>query len=117
MRYQAADSPPRLMPAPQRNQLRARTRMAMGSRLKAAREASGLTQMQVQHRSGVTQGKLSDLERGRRPLLLTDAVALADAYGLVADVLCDPTKTAEEVAATIITLKARRLRALTTITP
>lgn len=52
-------------------------------RLKRLREKAGLTQQQLADASGLTQGAVCDLERGRRPdPRVSTAAALAKALGV-----------------------------------
>lgn len=46
------------------------------------RKATGLSQVEVEERTGITQGYVSALERGRRVPSLDVLGRLADAYGL-----------------------------------
>jgi len=61
---------PRITPAP-----------GQSARLVAARQAAGLTQAQLAERLGVTIGRISDAETGRRPMGLEGLCSLARAVG------------------------------------
>lgn len=50
--------------------------------LRAAKEAAGLTQMQLSQRSGVSQAQISDLLNGRFDPKLSTIMALAEALGV-----------------------------------
>jgi ribosome-binding protein aMBF1 (putative translation factor) len=57
-------------------------RVAIGIRLRDARRAAGLTQQQVVDGIGRRKSWLAKLELGQRSLLFSEAVTLADAYGV-----------------------------------
>ena len=61
----------------------------MTSRLRAARQAGGLTQEALGERAGVHPVHVSDLERGRKAVGVRVALRLADALGVAVDDLLD----------------------------
>ena len=66
-------------------------RIANGeSPLKVWREHRGLTQAQLAETTGIKQGSLSDLERGRRSARFETFCKLADALGIALDDLRPP---------------------------
>ncbi len=60
-------------------------RMAVGERLRRAREAFGLTQADVCRRAGVTANAYNQWEKGRRLINLFDAMKLADVLTFTLD--------------------------------
>ncbi len=52
----------------------------MKSKLKELRERKQLTQEQVGRELGITQGRISMLEHGKRGLSLRDGIKLAELY-------------------------------------
>lgn len=59
--------------------------MEIGARLRAAREALGLTQAEFYRRAGIAQNAYSQYESGKRLLTLNQAIKLRDAFGLSLD--------------------------------
>jgi transcriptional regulator with XRE-family HTH domain len=59
----------------------------VGGRIRAARQAAGLTQSRLAERAGMEVQSLSRLERGEYEPSLSSAVALAEALGLALDTL------------------------------
>ncbi len=57
-------------------------RMAIASRLKAAREQAGLTQGQVARLLGLHRPSVSEMEAGRRSVSAEELATLADTYGV-----------------------------------
>lgn len=72
-------------------------RLAIGSRLATLRRESGQTQEEVALHLGRRKSWLAKLERGQRSLLFSEALALADAYGVSVVALWPevPTPTAD----------------------
>ena len=60
-------------------------RLAVGERLRRAREALGLTQADVCRRAGVTANAYNQWEKGRRLINLFDAMKLADVLNFTLD--------------------------------
>ena len=58
---------------------------AFGPRLRAIREAAGLTQAQLAERLGVSVPRVSDLERGRREPGWRVLLSIADALAVPLD--------------------------------
>ena len=56
--------------------------VGFGEALRAAREAAGLTQDDLEDESGIPQSAISLFESGRRSPRLTEVVRLEDALGL-----------------------------------
>ena len=54
----------------------------VGMLLGDAREAAGLSQPEVARRVGTSQTRIAQLELGRRRLLFTEALVLADLYDI-----------------------------------
>ena len=79
-----------------RERRRKEERVLLGAKLRAARLARGITQVQV---GVVTQSHLSDLEKGRRPLRDPVAVQLAGLYRVDLGALTDPEVSLDEFAA------------------
>ena len=67
---------------PRRAEAWARRRSAVGSRIRALRLESGLTQEQLALHSGVTRNVLIDVEHGKRGLLYERLFDLADGLGV-----------------------------------
>ena len=57
-------------------------RLAIASRLKAAREQAGLTQAQVAKILGLHRPSISEIEAGRRSVSAEELVTLAETYGV-----------------------------------
>ena len=57
-------------------------RDAIAGRLRKARAAAGVTQEEVASSLGRRKSWLAKLERGQRSLLFSEAIDLADAYGI-----------------------------------
>jgi transcriptional regulator with XRE-family HTH domain len=70
-----------------------------GERLKAHREAAGLSQPQLAERSGVPVGTIRDYEQGRREPLLGAAAKLARALKKQLEDFLDDAGQAEAVPA------------------
>ncbi|MEN9797714.1 MAG: Helix-turn-helix domain [Pseudomonadota bacterium] len=60
---------------------------ALGARIKAARNAAGMTQSRLAERAGIEVQSLSRIERGAYEPSLSTAVALAAALGMTLDLL------------------------------
>lgn len=60
---------------------------ALGARIKAARNAAGMTQSRLAERAGIEVQSLSRIERGAYEPSLSTAVGLAGALGLTLDQL------------------------------
>jgi transcriptional regulator with XRE-family HTH domain len=71
---------------------------SVGALLSAARRATDLTQAEVARRLGVAQSRIAKLEVGSRRLLFSEAVSLADLYGvpITSFVPRDPTGARQE---------------------
>lgn len=52
---------------------------AIGVRVRTVREARGLTQKELAQRVGITQGALSNYERGKRDMAVSTVIAIAEA--------------------------------------
>ncbi|AMU70631.1 helix-turn-helix transcriptional regulator [Mycobacteroides abscessus] len=74
---------------PERAAAWARTRSAVGGRIRAARIERGMTQEALALDSGVTRNVLIDVEHGRRGLLYERLVDIADALGVSVGSLFD----------------------------
>lgn len=59
--------------------------LAVGRRLAAARTAANLTQAAAASRLGFAQSRVAKLEIGTRRLLFSEAIDLADLYGVEID--------------------------------
>ena len=76
---------------PHRAQAWQRRRAAVGRKIRALREAKGLTQEALALRSGVTRNVLIDVELGRRGLLYERLFDLAEALEVSAsELLVEP---------------------------
>jgi transcriptional regulator with XRE-family HTH domain len=64
------------------NQDSYRSDEVVGMLLGDAREAAGLSQPDVARRIGASQSRIAQLELGRRRLLFTEALVLAELYGI-----------------------------------
>ena len=56
--------------------------LAVGRCLAAARNEAGLSQVEVARRLGFAQSRIAKLEIGTRRLLFSEAIALAEMYGV-----------------------------------
>lgn len=56
--------------------------LAVGRRLAAARSAAGLSQAEAARRLGFAQSRIGKLEIGTRRLLFSEAIDLAELYGV-----------------------------------
>ena len=56
--------------------------LAVGRRLAAMRNEAGLTQVEVGRRLGFAQSRIAKLEIGTRRLLFSEAIAIAELYGV-----------------------------------
>lgn len=61
--------------------------VAVGERVRRAREKAGLTQVELSERSGVTQATISRIENGERGVSFENAVAIARVCGCSLDAL------------------------------
>src|SRR3954465_943191 len=79
-------------------------RLAIASRLKAAREQAGLTQAQIAKILGLHRPSISEIEAGRRSVSAEELVKLAETYGVSVAWLtetesADPARARLELAA------------------
>ena len=86
----------------------------IGSRIKAAREAAGMTQEQLGQKIGVTGVAIMRYEKGQRELTVKNLEALADALGVTASYLLgnQPTEEPMEEMNTHIALKRMDVKTL-----
>jgi len=71
------------------------TRVSNGAAIRAIRELTGITQFDLAERIGITQGALSNIERGRRASPYTTR-KIADELGVTLEAITQTT--AEAVA-------------------
>jgi transcriptional regulator with XRE-family HTH domain len=69
--------------------------MALGLRVREAREAAGVSQEDAAAAAGVSQPTYSRIEQGRRPLKGGELVALADRFGIRAATITGLTEVRE----------------------
>jgi len=81
----------------------------LGSRLRAARDAKGLTLDELAAESGVSKAMISRVEGGARSLTLDTASALCDVLGLSLDALAGRQPPAGGKKRTAAIAKVRRL--------
>ena len=60
----------------------AKDRVRIGERLRAAREAAGLTQGQIAKKLGIHRPSISEVEAGRRRVSAEELAQMANAYGV-----------------------------------
>ncbi|MEX0803153.1 MAG: helix-turn-helix transcriptional regulator [Candidatus Binatia bacterium] len=60
----------------------AKDREKIGERLRAAREAAGLTQGQIAKKLGIHRPSISEIEAGRRRVSAEELAEMASAYGI-----------------------------------
>jgi transcriptional regulator with XRE-family HTH domain len=81
---------PKKRAAPKKQSLSEMSLQRFGQRLKAAREAAGMTQFQVAYASGLSIARMSVIEKGQTDCRLSSAFALAAAVGVpLSDLVSD----------------------------
>jgi transcriptional regulator with XRE-family HTH domain len=82
-------------------------RQLVGTNFARLRKERGLTQEQVEERSGFSQWYISSLERGRRNPTIISLYELANALGVrVADLISEEGITKSEAAPSLMTTEA-----------
>jgi transcriptional regulator with XRE-family HTH domain len=66
--------------------------MDFGPKLKQLRQESGMTQVELAAKAGLSQGVITNYERGFRTPTLENALLIAKALGLPVEEFAEPTK-------------------------
>lgn len=78
-----------------KKQTKQQTELTMTNRLRQLREKKGLTQLQMQLKTGIDQSELSKMERGERQPTLEQAILLSHFFETNVEYICmetnDPT--------------------------
>jgi transcriptional regulator with XRE-family HTH domain len=71
--------------------------MEFGKKLRQLRKGKGLTQIELAQKSGVSQGVITNYERGFRTPTLEKAILLAKALNVAVEQFSEPVKAVKEV--------------------